>query len=80
MTTHRGDRTLAERTARPATLEPEQLLTPVWVRDAGRSIPGVLLTWRQEGQTWWGLVAVDVGRGPERTWIEAGRLAKIATR
>jgi hypothetical protein len=77
MTTHRGDRTLAQRVT---GAEPEQLLTPVWVTDVGRNVPGVLLAWEQRAGTWWGLVAWDAGRGRERTWLPASRLSPITNR
>jgi hypothetical protein len=52
VTNHIGERTLAERvTPRP------DLLIPVWVRDTGRHVPGVLLAWEKRAGTWWGLVA-----------------------
>lgn len=77
MTRHIGDRTLQQRVAPAAA---EQLLTPVWVCDAGRLVPGVLLAWDRRDGSWWGLVAWDTGRGQERIWLPAGRLSPIAAR
>jgi hypothetical protein len=77
MSRHLGDRTLGERTR---AQEPEPLLTPVWVRDEGRHVPGVLLAWEKRGARWWGLIVWDAGRGREHTWLPAMRLAPIAPR
>ena len=75
MTKHIGERTLAERvTPRP------DILVPVWVRDTGRDVPGVLLAWEKRGGTWWGLVAWDRGSGLERIWMPAVRLLPIRSR
>ncbi|MCA0328467.1 MAG: hypothetical protein LCI03_01025 [Actinobacteria bacterium] len=72
MTKHIGERSLAERVT-PRT----DLRVPVWVHDAGRRVPGVLLAWDKRNGTWWGLVAWDPGRGPERLWLPQGRLQPI---
>jgi len=77
VTRHLGDRTLAERT-NPQVAEP--VLTPAWVRDAGRDVPGVLLAWERRGGSWWGLVTWDPLRGRETVWIPAGRLQPIQQR
>ncbi len=75
MTKHIGERTLAQRVTPRA-----DLLIPVWVTDAGRHVPGVLLAWEGRAGTWWGLVAWDAGRGQDRTWLPHGRLDPIAVR
>lgn len=77
MSTYRGDRTLAERVGQSA---PEQLMKPVWIRDAGRSVPGVLVAWEQRSGVWFGLCVWDAGRGQERTWIRATWLQPIQPR
>lgn len=74
MTKHIDDQTLEQRVARTAA---EPLLTPVWVIESGRHVPGVLMAWERRNGTWWGLVAWDDGRGRERVWLPAGRLRKI---
>ena len=56
MTGHIGDKTLARRVA---PTPPDPLLVPVWVRDAGRVVPAVLLAWEKRDGSWWGLVAWD---------------------
>jgi hypothetical protein len=77
MSSHRGERTLADRTAVRAA---EPLLKPVWVRDQGRHVPGVLLRWERRHDVWHGLVAWDAGRGPEQTWVPATWLQPIQPR
>ncbi len=77
MTGHIGDKTLAQRVA---STPPEPLLVPVWVRDAGRVVPAVLLAWEKRDGSWWGLVAWDAGRGRERLWLPAARLSPILSR
>ena len=77
MTKHIGDRTLEQRVASTVA---EPLLTPVWVLDSGRHVPGVLMAWDHRDGSWWGLVAWDSGTGQERVWLHAGRLRRIATR
>ena len=76
VTRHIGDRTLEQRVAQTA----DTLLVPVWVRDAGRVVPGVLLAWDRRNGSWWGLVAWDAGRGQERLWLPSGRLSRILAR
>jgi hypothetical protein len=77
VSTHRGDRTLAERVAQSA---PEPILRAVWIRDQGRSVPGVLLAWEKRSGAWFGLCAWDAGRGQERTWVPANWLQPIQPR
>lgn len=77
VTKHIGDKTLEQRVARSAV---EPLLTPVWVLDAGRHVPGVLMAWDRRDGSWWGLVAWDPGTGQERVWLHAGRLRRIEPR
>ena len=75
MSRHIGQGTLGQRVAAR-----EQLLTPVWIRDSGRHVPGVLLDWEKRDGSWWGLVAWDPGSGLERVWVPGGRLTPIAAR
>jgi len=77
MTRHQGERTLAERVAPSA---PDPLLIPVWVRDSGRHLPGVLTAWERRNDSWLGLVDLDAGRCRERVWLPAGRLEPIRPR
>jgi hypothetical protein len=77
VTKHLGDKTLAQRVAKEAA---EPHLTPVWVQDAGRQVPGVLMAWESRNNSWWGLVVWDAGRSPERAWVPASRLQRVLPR
>jgi hypothetical protein len=77
MSSHLGERTLAERVAAGAA---EPLLRPVWVQDSGQHVPGVLLRWERRLEAWHGLVAYDAGRGLEQVWVPANWLQPIRPR